>query len=133
MSQENVETLRRAYEAFSRGDLDAAVVDADPDVECISSCAIPGQGDVARGSEAYKRFISWLVDVFDDARLEPTEFIDAGDRVLGGFTLTGHGKQSGVETSWTMWQVWTLKDGMFVHGQGFTVREEALAAAGLSE
>jgi hypothetical protein len=98
-----------------------------------SSGAIPGQGGVARGSEEYKRFISWLFDAFDDAQLEPTEFVDAGDRVLGGFTLSGRGKQSGVETSWTMWQVWTLKDGMFVHGQGFTSREEALEAAGLAE
>jgi len=133
MSQQNVETLRRAYEAFDRGDLDAAVADAHPDVEYISSGAIPGQGDVARGSEAYKRFISWLSDVFEDARLEPKEFIDAGDRVLGGFTLSGRGKQSGIKTSWTMWQVWTLKDGMFVHGQGFTTRDEALEAAGLRE
>ena len=133
MSQENVETLRRAYEAFNRGDLDATVADAHPDVEYISSAAIPGQVDVARGSEAYKRLISWLSDAFEDARLERNEFIDAGDRVLGGFTLSGRGKQSGVETSLTMWQVWTLKDGMFVHGQGFTAREEALEAAGLSE
>ena len=131
MSEENVETLRRAYEAYSRGDLDAAVADADPDVEYIS--AIPGQENVARGSEAYKRLISWVFDMFDDARLEPTEFIDAGERVVGGFTVSGRGKQSGVETSWTVWQVWTLKDGMFVHGQGFTAREEALEAAGLSE
>jgi hypothetical protein len=29
--------------------------------------------------------------------------------------------------------VWTLRDGKFVHGQGFTAREEALEAAGLQE
>ena len=133
MSEENVETLRRAFEAFSRGDLDAAVADADPEVEYIASGAIPGQGDVSRGPDAYKRFISWLFDMFDDTWLEPNEFIDAGDQVVGGFTLRGRGKQSGVETSWTLWQVWTLKDGKFVHGQAFTAREEALEAAGLSE
>ena len=32
-----------------------------------------------------------------------------------------------------MWQVWTLKNGMLVHGQAFTAREDALAAAGLLE
>ena len=133
VSQENVETLRRAYEAFSRGDLDAMVADAHPDVEYISTGAVPGQGEVARGRAGYKRFVSWLFDVFDDARLEPTEFIDAGDRVLAGFTLTGRGKQGGVETSWNVWQVWTLRDGKFVHGQAFTARKEALEAAGLSE
>ena len=133
MSQRNVEALRRAYEAFNRGDLDAMVADADPDFEYITSGAIPGQVDVARGPEGYKRYSSWLSDVFEDARLEPNEFIDAGDRVLGGFTLRGRGKQSGVETNLTMWQVWTLKDGLFVHGQAFTTRDEALEAAGLRE
>ena len=133
MSQENVEIVRRAYEAFGRGDLDAAVADADPNVEYVPSGALPDQGDVARGSEEYKRFISWLFDVFDEARLEPTELVDAGDRVLGGFTVSGRGKQSGIDTSWTLWQVWTLQDGRLVHGRGFTTREDALEAVGLSE
>jgi ketosteroid isomerase-like protein len=133
MSQENVETLRRAFDASSRGDLDAAVADAAPEVEYVASGAIPGQGRVARGAEEYKRFITWLRDVFDDARLVPDEFVDAGDRVLASFTLSGRGRESGVETSMRFWQVWTLRDGKFVHGQGFTTREEALEAAGLRE
>ena len=32
MSEENVEIIRRAYEAYERGDLDAAVADIAPDV-----------------------------------------------------------------------------------------------------
>ena len=31
----------------------------------------------------------------------------------------------------TLWQVWTLRDSKFVHGQGFMTREEPLEAAGL--
>jgi hypothetical protein len=30
MSRENVEMLRRAYEAYNRGDVDAAVADISP-------------------------------------------------------------------------------------------------------
>jgi ketosteroid isomerase-like protein len=132
MSEENVERLRRAYEAFSRGDLDGSVTDAAPDMEYVSS-GIPGVPKVSRGPEGYKEAVSWLTDWFDDSRLEAKEFLDAGDKVLGEFTLSGRGKQSGVETSVTLWQVWTLRDGKFVHGQGFASRAEALEAAGLSE
>ncbi len=32
MSQENVEAVRRAFEAFNRGDRDAAVADFAPDM-----------------------------------------------------------------------------------------------------
>jgi ketosteroid isomerase-like protein len=133
MSQENVEALRRAFDAFSRGDLDAAVADAAPDVEYVTAGVIPGQARVTRSAEELKEAIRWLSDAFADSRLVAEEILDAGEKVLGGFTLSGRGKASGVETSMTLWQVWTFKEGKFIHGQGFTNREQALEAAGLSE
>ena len=133
MSQENVEIVRGAFEAFNRGDVDAVVADFAPDCEYIPSGAIPGRADVSRGPEGYKRWVSWLRDEFDNAHVQIHELIDAGDRVLVRLTARGRGKQSGVEASWHLWNVWTLRDGKVVHGQGFTAREEALQAAGLSE
>jgi hypothetical protein len=38
-----------------------------------------------------------------------------------------------VETSWDIWQVWTVRDGKAIRGQGFTSEDKALEAAGLSE
>jgi ketosteroid isomerase-like protein len=54
-------------------------------------------------------------------------------RVLASLTFRGRGKQSGVETNWSLWQLWTLRDGKAVRGQGFTNSAEALEAAGLRE
>ncbi len=62
-----------------------------------------------------------------------TEVIEAGDQVMVGTTTRGRGKRSGAETSWDGWWVWTLRDGKAVRGEGFTSREKALEAAGLSE
>jgi hypothetical protein len=45
--------------------------------------------------------------------------------------VQGRGKQSGAEGSWTIWELWTVREGKLVHGQGLTSREEALEAAGL--
>ncbi len=53
--------------------------------------------------------------------------------MLAAVTVRGRGKQSGVETTWDLWHLWTLQDGKVVHGQGFVSREEALEAAGLRE
>ena len=133
MSQENVEIVRRGLEAFKRGDLDVMVAEFTPDCEYISTGAIPGAAGVSRGPDGYKRFVSWLRDEFDDARTEIHELIDAGDQVLVSLTTRGRGKQSGAETSWHFWQVWTLQDSKVVRGQGFTSREEALSAVGLRE
>ena len=132
MSRENVESLRRAFEAYNRGDLDAAVADTDPDCEYVPTGALPGGRDAVRGPEGYKRFVGWLRDTFDRAHIE-VELTDAGNQVLALLTVRGRGKQSGVETTWEFWQVWTYRDGKAVHGRGFTDRDEALEAAGLSE
>ena len=42
MSGENVEIVRRAFEAFNRGDHDAAFKDLTPNFEYVPSGVIPG-------------------------------------------------------------------------------------------
>jgi ketosteroid isomerase-like protein len=133
MSQQNVEAVRTAFEAYNRGDLDTAVADFAPDCEYISTGALPGFRGVSRGPEGYKEFVGWLREEFDDARIDVDELVEAGDRVLASITLCGRGRRSGVATTWSMWQVWTLRGGKFVRGQGFTNKGEALEAAGLEE
>ena len=133
MSRENVEVLRRAYEAFNRGDFDAMVADIAPEFEYVPTGALPDAETVYQGPDGWKRFTRWLSDEFDDARAEIQDFADAHDKVLVSVTLRGRGKQSGAEARWDVWQVWTLRDGKAVHGQGFTSKEEALEAAGLRE
>ena len=61
------------------------------------------------------------------------ELTAAGDRVLASLTFRGRGRQSGAEANWSLWQLWTLRHGKFVRGQGFTSREAALDAVELRE
>jgi ketosteroid isomerase-like protein len=133
MSQEAVEVVRRAYEAFNRGDLEAMFADAAPEFEYIATGAIPGAGGVYRGPETFRQFLGQWWGEFDEPHVEVHELIEASNQVLASLTFRGHGKQSGVETKWSLWQLWTVLDGRFVRGQGFTSREEALEAAGLRE
>ena len=58
---------------------------------------------------------------------------EVGETVVLGSTLRGRGRQSGASAEFTFWQVWTVHDGKVVRGQGFTSREDAHEAAGLSE
>jgi ketosteroid isomerase-like protein len=133
MSQENVEIVRRAYEAFSRGDPEAGIADMSPTFEYVATGALPDSPRVAQGPEGYAEFARWMLDQFDDARTEIHELTDAHDKIVASVTLRGRGRQSGVDVGWHVWHVWTLRDGKVIHGQGFTNRPEALEAAGLSE
>jgi uncharacterized protein len=133
MSQENVEIVRRAFEAFNQGDPDLAVAALAPDCEYIPSGAVPDATETYRGPEGYKRFMRWLLDEFDDVQVDINEIIEAGDRVMISLTSRGRGRRSGVETNWAIWQVWTLRDGRVLRGEGFTSREDAVEAVGLRE
>jgi hypothetical protein len=133
MSQENVEIVRRGYDAYNRGDVDAAVSDFASDCEFVPTGALPGGRGVYHGPEGFKQFVAWVRDEFEDARFDVNDVVDAGDRVLASFTIRGRGRQSGAATSWDLWHVWTIRDGAVVRGQAFTGETEALEAAGLRE
>jgi ketosteroid isomerase-like protein len=133
MSEENVEIMRSGIEAYSKGDLDRAFADFAPDCRYTASGAIPGRTGVFHGPEGYREFMDWLRGEFDDAQVEVKELLDAGDKVVAGSTLRGRGKRSGVEASWIIWQVWTVRNAKIVEGHGFISRAEALEAAGLAE
>jgi ketosteroid isomerase-like protein len=133
MSEENVEIVRRAYEAFNRGDLDGMVADFAPEFEYVASGAVPGTRGVHPGTEGFRQYTEGFWGEFDDAQIEVHELTEARDQVLASVTFRGRGKQSGVEASWDIWQLWTLRDGKNVRGEGFPSRDEALKAAGLSE
>ena len=131
MSQENVERVRRAYEAFNRGDSEGIVADIAPEFEYVATGAIPGVGGAYRGVEGLRQFLGSFWGEFDEPRVEVRELIEAGDQVVAALTFRARGKQSGVETDWDIWHVWTMRGGKSVRGQAFTSREEAVEAAGL--
>jgi uncharacterized protein len=135
MSEENVELLRRFTEAFNRGDLEGAIalVDPPPEFEFVASGVIPDLAGVQRGPEGLRRAVETFWGEFDDADVELHELIDAGDQVFVSATFRGRGKQSGAETSWDVWGVFTVRDKRMVRWQAFTDPDEALEAAGLSE
>jgi ketosteroid isomerase-like protein len=133
VSEENVELARQAYEAYNCGDLERVAANFAPEFEYVTTGVIPDTPAVYRGPEGWREFSAWLRDEFNDVRVDVHELTDAGDRVLAKVSLRGRGKQSGLETSWGLWHVWTLRDGKIMHGQAFARREEALSAAGLRE
>jgi ketosteroid isomerase-like protein len=136
MSEENVELARRFVETFNRGDIEGAIalVDPPPEAEFVPGDFIRELAAVHRGPEGMRRALEVFWGEFDDPQVEVHEVIDAGDQVLVSGAFRGRGKQSGAETSWgPLWGVWTMRDGRMVRWQGFTDRDEALEAAGLSE
>jgi len=133
MSDENLEIVRRGFEAYERGDMDAAVADFAADCEYVAAGTIPGRVGTYLGPDGYKQFFAWLDEEFTDSHVQVDELLDAGDSVMVGATLRGRGRQSGIPATFTFWQVWTIENGKIVRGRGFSHRADALEAAGLSQ
>jgi ketosteroid isomerase-like protein len=121
--------VRRAYEAFNRGDLDNAIAVGATTFEYVATGVIPGAEGTYRGREEYREFLQRWWGEFEDPKVDVHELIDAGERVLASVTFRGRGKLSGVEATWRLWQLWTVQGGQVTRGRGFTSGAEALEAA----
>jgi uncharacterized protein len=132
MSQENVEVMRLAYEAMNRGGLEAVVEFAHPDIEFVPPADLAGTPTL-RGTEPIKDFARGWVETFDDFRIEPQRFMDAGDQVVVFVRDSGRIKGSNAGIHNRFIHVWTLTAGKIIKWQTFTDEAQALQAAGLSE
>jgi ketosteroid isomerase-like protein len=125
MSQENVEKARAFIDAYNRRDFDAAVEFFHPEVEWV----LPAQqrSDSCTGPDEVKRFWEGIDETFDELRLDPQEFLDAGDQVAVRLRHHGRGKGSGLELDEELYhQVSTFRDGVMVRIEYFDDWGEAL-------
>jgi ketosteroid isomerase-like protein len=135
MSQENVEVVRLAYQAFAREGLDRFMEHFTDDVEYR---VLAGADDLIHGPIHGKDGVRvWLqdwIDMFDGFWMELVELIDAGGvTVFTAERYGGRARLSGVETDSPNWTVFTIRDGKIAGGREYETREHALEAAGLSE
>jgi len=132
MSTESVELIRRGYEAFNRGDLDAAVATFDPEIEWVGPQILPDAPSAYRGHDGVRTFWAAWAEVFEQFWVEIEEMIDAGDQIVAIVRVHGRGRDSGVDVETPSFpHVWTVRDGRPVRMEMMQSRREALEAVGL--
>jgi uncharacterized protein len=132
MSQENVEVVRRSYEAYARGDLESALAALDAEIE-IYDHDLPDATESYRGLDGVGRWQADWEASWESWRWEPEEFIDAGDRVVAVLGVHAKGRGSGVDVERVDGAVWTLRDRKCIRLDYYGSRAEALEAVGLRE
>jgi ketosteroid isomerase-like protein len=134
MSQENVELVRDAFEAFARGDRERTEQLVDPEVEFHGTVGGLEEGRIAHGlPEIVQVFEAEDLEAWEERRLEPEEFIDAGDDVVVLLHEYRRGRGSGVELETDTAVVFAVRGGKVVRIQGYMDRGAALKAVGLRE
>jgi ketosteroid isomerase-like protein len=132
MPQENVEIVRAAIDAWSRGDWDEAVKDAAPDIELDNTRDLGEWRGVHTTPGEVKRTWKRFTEPWESIRIEVDEVIEAGDQVVSRQMVTFRGR-AGIEVNARFSYLWTFRDGAITHLVSYPELEDALEAAGLSE
>ena len=132
MSQENVESVRAAADAFNRRDEEAFRALTADDVELVPIRAAL-EGTVYRGPDAVARWWAAVDDSWEDLTVEIEEVRDAGDRVLALGRIRGRGRGSGAAIDVEAAALAEFRDGLITRWHNYTDRASALEAAGLRE
>ena len=134
MSQENVEVVREAFEAFLEEDQERAARLIDPEVEFHGTVGGLQEGQIAHGLEGIAHeFEEVDLEAWEERRLEPEKFIDAGDNVVVLLHEYRRGRGSGIEVETDTAVVYEVRERRVVRIQGYMDRAVALEAAGMSE
>jgi ketosteroid isomerase-like protein len=131
MSQENVEVVRRTWDAWPSRDVETALSFFDPDVEWDGTNLPDGQ--IGRGHEAIMDHLRRWAAEWDEWTVDVERIVGArGDRVLVVLREKGR-SASGLDMDELHAEVYDVRGGRIVRRQGFSDPNDALEAVGLRE
>jgi len=132
MSQDNVELVRRSFEAFGRGDFETAFAALDANVEWCTAADEP-ELRTYHGAAELRELVASLMEPWEDRfanRMEFDEFIDRGDWVIVPWSARLQGRKSGISIVVSETYAVRVHAGRIVRVQEYRTTEEALGAVG---
>jgi ketosteroid isomerase-like protein len=128
--EDNLQIVRRRFEAWQRGELFGPEDSTHPDIELVTDPAWPEPGTY-RGRDEVRRFYERYAESWGDIRSLDFELIPAGDKVVARWRNPVAGRHSGIAIDNNATTVFTIRDGQVVRIEYFFDHDEALRAAGL--
>lgn len=114
MTHNYVETLRNTYGAFASGDIPAVLAILDPKIEWTEAKGFPYGGTYVGPEEVLVNVFMKLGTEWNGYSAKPTEYIDAGERVVVLGQYSGSYKATGRNFTADFAHVWTFKNGKAV-------------------
>jgi ketosteroid isomerase-like protein len=133
VSQENVQLVKEAADAYNRGEVEAMLEYYDPNIEWVTpSGAIDDY--VYKGHAGVKKLLSLWTEQFDNFHVDVARVLDlADDQVLVLGYQRGHIKGSDHELEQQMAYDGEVRDGKVTRVRVYLSWEDALKAVGLEE
>jgi ketosteroid isomerase-like protein len=136
VSAENVELVRRGYEAFNQGDIQTTLALLDPRVEVhlapeTGEVLGPGLSPIYHGLDGFMEFVGQLQRGWQRVSWEPEDLLDAGDQVVVMVRMRARSRDGERELDQPMAHVCTMREGTLVRLDSYGDGAEALRAAGV--
>ena len=131
MSEENVEIVRRSFDAWNEGSIEAIRRCYAEDV--VVQTAITELGKTFECDDPIGRWVAELQETWAEIQYELERTVEGEDVVVSFYRAIGIGRESGVEVVREMTGVYRFRDGLIVSEHVFLDRDKALEAAGLQE
>jgi ketosteroid isomerase-like protein len=132
MSQQNVESVRAANDAFVAGDIETALEALDPEIEWHATVGGLDEGRVYRGREEVVQAFADYFAVWERMEMRADDYIDAGgDDVVVFYHEVAKGRQSGVVAETDTATINTVRNRKIVRVRSYMDRQQALEVAGL--
>jgi ketosteroid isomerase-like protein len=131
MPPENIEVVRRAFQAYAEADLDSLLPLLDPGVEVRSLLTEP-EGTTFHGHDGVRKWLATVHEIFPDwsPMLQRAEDFDGA--VVAAFHVTATGAGSGVPIDEGFWYAARFEGGKIASFGFFRTEEDAREALGLS-
>jgi ketosteroid isomerase-like protein len=115
---ENVEIVRKLYEASQTGDMDYVLSVIHPDVVLYEPDSLPYHG-VHRGTKNLMNVVGIFMQTWKNAQIEPKTFLDAGEYVIAMVHLSWENQRTGGLFETDLAEFWKLEDGKIVEVRPF--------------
>lgn len=130
MSEPNVEVVRRLFELYGSGGMEAALEVLDEEIVIVIPPNMSAEPDSYHGHEGARRYFAGFEGMIEDVRYEALELIPEGEYVLARARLGGRGASSGLEVDLESVVVHTVEDGKVTRIEPYTDLESARQALG---
>ena len=128
---DNVELVRRSFEAITVWDIDGLLGLYDPEVEFLPLNGTRVETGGYRGHDGVRAYLAEARDLWEVLEPDGNHYEDLGDRVVVGGTCRVRGRASGAESVPACAWVIGVRDGLIVSHRACSTLEEAQKVAGV--
>jgi ketosteroid isomerase-like protein len=131
MGRENIEMVRRACEAWGKGDISIYREMYAPDVTAHAGMLAPEVPGDMTGPDQLMEILESLMTTFERSELIPSGFIEEGETLVVPIVMRAVPREGSRTVEWHLATVYRFREGLIAHQGWYTTLDEALDAAGL--